>query len=101
MITVCWAAKGGSGTTVVAAAMALAWRRPTLLIDHAGGVPAVLGMPEPDGQGVVRLAGVRRAGGGLDDARRRARRARRRAAARRGRAAPAQRWAELATWLRE
>jgi hypothetical protein len=52
MITVCWAAKGGSGTTVVAAAMAIAAAAPTLLIDLAGDVPAVLGMPEPDGPGV-------------------------------------------------
>ena len=46
MITVCWAAKGGSGTTVVAAAMAIAAPTPTLLIDLAGDVPAVLGVPE-------------------------------------------------------
>ena len=52
MITVCWAAKGGSGTTVVAAAMAIAATTPTLLIDLAGDVPAVLGIPEPDGPGV-------------------------------------------------
>jgi len=52
MITVCWAAKGGSGTTVVAAAMAIAGSDPTLLIDLAGDVPAVLGIPEPDGPGV-------------------------------------------------
>jgi MinD superfamily P-loop ATPase len=53
MITVCWAAKGGSGTTVVAAAMAIAAPKPTLLIDLAGDVPAVLGVPEPDGPGVL------------------------------------------------
>jgi hypothetical protein len=52
MITVCWAAKGGSGTTVVAAAMTIASGAPTLLIDLAGDVPAVLGIPEPDGPGV-------------------------------------------------
>jgi MinD superfamily P-loop ATPase len=52
MITVCWAAKGGSGTTVVAAAMAIAAGGPTLLVDLAGDVPAVLGMAEPDGPGV-------------------------------------------------
>jgi hypothetical protein len=52
MITVCWAAKGGSGTTVVAAAMAIASSAPTLLLDLAGDVPAVLGIPEPDGPGV-------------------------------------------------
>jgi MinD superfamily P-loop ATPase len=53
MITVCWAAKGGSGTTVVAAAMAIAASVPTLLVDLAGDVPAVLGIPEPDGPGVL------------------------------------------------
>ena len=52
MISVCWAAKGGSGTTVVAAAMTIAATSPTLLIDLAGDVPAVLGIPEPDGPGV-------------------------------------------------
>jgi hypothetical protein len=52
MITVCWAAKGGSGTTVVTAAMAIAAAAPTLLIDLAGDVPAVFGIPEPDGPGV-------------------------------------------------
>ncbi len=52
MISVCWAAKGGSGTTVVAAAMAIAAGAPTLLVDLAGDVPAVLGIPEPDGPGV-------------------------------------------------
>jgi MinD superfamily P-loop ATPase len=52
MISVCWAAKGGSGTTVVAASMAIAANAPTLLIDLAGDVPAVLGITEPDGPGV-------------------------------------------------
>lgn len=52
MLTVCWAAKGGSGTTVVAATMSLATPADTLLIDLAGDVPAALGLPEPDGPGV-------------------------------------------------
>ena len=52
MITVCWAAKGGSGTTVVAASIAIAARRPTLLVDLVGDVPAALGLAEPDGPGV-------------------------------------------------
>jgi hypothetical protein len=52
MISVCWAAKGGSGTTVVAATMAIAAGAPTVLIDLAGDLPAVLGIPEPDGPGV-------------------------------------------------
>ncbi|MDJ0770983.1 MAG: hypothetical protein QNJ12_19480 [Ilumatobacter sp.] len=52
MITVCWAAKGGSGTTVVAASLALAADRPTLLVDLAGDLPMTLGIPEPDSPGV-------------------------------------------------
>lgn len=52
MITICWAAKGGSGTTVVAAALALTGTDETLLVDLAGDLPAVLGCPEPDGPGV-------------------------------------------------
>lgn len=52
MVTLCFAAKGGSGTTVVAAAMALSARRPTLLVDLAGDLPTALGLPVPDGPGV-------------------------------------------------
>lgn len=52
MITLCWAAKGGSGTTVVTAAMALASTEPTLLVDLDGDLPAVFGLPDPDGPGV-------------------------------------------------
>lgn len=52
MITLCWAAKGGSGTTVVTAAMAIATTEPTLLIDLDGDHPTVLGLPDPDGPGV-------------------------------------------------
>lgn len=52
MITLCWAAKGGSGTTVVAATMAVTSRRPTLLVDLAGDLPTALGIPVPDGPGL-------------------------------------------------
>jgi hypothetical protein len=52
MITLCWAAKGGSGTTVITAAMALAITEPTLILDLDGDQPAVLGLPDPDGPGV-------------------------------------------------
>lgn len=52
MITVCWAAKGGSGTTLLAASLAIASHQPTLLVDLAGDVPAVLGLAEPGGPGV-------------------------------------------------
>ena len=53
MVTLCWAAKGGSGTTVVATALALASERPSLLVDLDGEIPAVLGLPEPDRPGVA------------------------------------------------
>lgn len=52
MFTLCWAAKGGSGTTVVTATLALSCRTPTLLVDLAGDLPLVLGLPTPDGPGV-------------------------------------------------
>jgi MinD-like ATPase involved in chromosome partitioning or flagellar assembly len=51
---VCWSAKGGSGTTVVAASLALVLSRsrPTVLVDLAGDVPAALGLAEPTGPGI-------------------------------------------------
>ena len=51
-LTVCWSAKGGSGTTVVAAALALNAASHSLLIDLDGELPAALGLPEPSGQGL-------------------------------------------------
>lgn len=57
MITACWSLKGGSGTTVVSAGLALThqdrFREPALLVDLAGDLPLVLGMPQPDGPGVA------------------------------------------------
>jgi hypothetical protein len=52
--TLCWSAKGGAGTTVVAAALAVvsARTRPTLLVDLGGDVPSALGVTEPGGPGV-------------------------------------------------
>ena len=49
MLISCWSAKGGSGTTVVAAAIALRLARsvPVVLADLAGDLPLVLGGPEP------------------------------------------------------
>ena len=49
MFITCWSAKGGSGTTVVAAvlACALADELPTMLVDLAGDLPAALGLAEP------------------------------------------------------
>lgn len=51
----CWSLKGGSGTSVVAAAIALrsSVHRPTVLADLAGDSPAVLGLAEPDGPGLL------------------------------------------------
>ena len=51
---VCWSAKGGSGTTVVSAALALvlSQRHPALLVDLAGDAPAALGLAQPAGPGV-------------------------------------------------
>ena len=50
----CWSAKGGSGTTVVAAALALvlSQRSATTVVDLAGDLPAALGIAEPAGPGV-------------------------------------------------
>jgi hypothetical protein len=53
MVTLCWAAKGGSGTTVVASALALNSARPSLLVDLDGEIPTVLGLPEPDLPGIA------------------------------------------------
>ena len=51
-LTVCWSAKGGSGTTCVAAALALSSTADSLLVDLDGELPAALGVPEPSGQGL-------------------------------------------------
>lgn len=56
MFTSCWSVKGGAGTSVVAAALALLLARSrseALLVDVAGDAPAVLGVPEPTGPGLV------------------------------------------------
>lgn len=56
MVIACWSAKGGSGTTVVAVAIAKllagARDRPVLLVDLGGDVAAALGHPEPAGPGI-------------------------------------------------
>ncbi len=55
MLTLCWAVKGGSGTTVVSCALALMMARAhdaSWLVDLAGDVPAALGLAEPTGPGV-------------------------------------------------
>jgi cellulose biosynthesis protein BcsQ len=56
MLVACWSVKGGSGTTVVSAGLALAVAatgHDTLLVDMAGDLPAALGIPEPDGPGLA------------------------------------------------
>lgn len=53
MVTLCWAVKGGSGTTVVTATLALESARPSLLVDLDGEIDTVLGLPEPDRPGVI------------------------------------------------
>lgn len=61
MFISCWSVKGGSGTTVVAASLALLFAADppvgcsdgALLADLAGDAPAVLGLPEPEGDGLL------------------------------------------------
>ena len=57
MLITCWSAKGGSGTTTVACALAtlLAARHPAgcLLLDGCGDAPGALGLPEPDVPGLA------------------------------------------------
>jgi len=57
MLVSCWSAKGGSGTTVVAAALAARLSRRGdeggLLVDASGDLPVLLGLPEPDGPGLT------------------------------------------------
>lgn len=60
MLIACWSVKGGSGTSVVAASIALHLSAlgPATLVDLAGDSPAVLGLPDPPGPGVAEwLAG--------------------------------------------
>lgn len=56
MLTACWSVKGGSGTTVVSAALALGLAsvgRTVLAADFAGDLPAVLGVADPTGPGLL------------------------------------------------
>ncbi len=53
MISVLFAVKGGSGTTVVAACQGVVATTPTLLVDLGGDVPGALGIAESDGPGVL------------------------------------------------
>jgi hypothetical protein len=57
MVVACWSAKGGSGTTVVAVALAVLAARSSpsgsLLVDLGGDAPVALGLGSPDGPGVL------------------------------------------------
>ena len=57
MLMSCWSAKGGSGTTVVAAAMAAVMGarhdHGALLVDLGDDLPAALGLADPDGPGLA------------------------------------------------
>jgi Mrp family chromosome partitioning ATPase len=67
MVTLCWAAKGGSGTTVVASALAIADGSPTLLVDLDGEIPSVLGLPDSDRPGLAEWLASDAPAGHLDD----------------------------------
>lgn len=57
MLTICYSPKGGQGCTTVAVALALACARSdVLVIDTAGDVSAVAGLPAPAGPGICDLA---------------------------------------------
>lgn len=66
MLVACWSAKGGVGTTVVAASLAavLGASAPDgcLLVDLGGDAPGALGLPDPPGNGLAGL--LRRPGAG-------------------------------------
>ena len=56
MPTTFWSVKGGVGVSTVAALFALAHAgraNPTLLVDLDGDQPALLGLPEPEGPGIL------------------------------------------------
>lgn len=67
MITLCHAAKGGSGTTVVACARAISSAGPTLLVDLEGDVPNALGLGAAGRPGVVDWLASRAPSAHLDD----------------------------------
>ena len=62
MLVACWSVKGGSGTTVVAASLALVMARQhadgVTFVDLAGDAPAVFGVAEPGGPGASDWAGA-------------------------------------------
>ena len=67
MITLCHAAKGGSGTTIVACLRTIESPGPVLLVDFEGDVPGMLGVSEPERPGVVDWLASRAPIAHLDD----------------------------------
>ncbi|MDX2380698.1 MAG: hypothetical protein QNM02_13175 [Acidimicrobiia bacterium] len=67
MVILCWAAKGGSGTTVTAAILAIVESSATLLVDLDGEIPRVLGIPGPDRPGLADWLGSDAPEAHLDD----------------------------------
>ncbi len=67
MITLCHAAKGGSGTTIVACSRAIHSPGPSLLVDLEGDVPLMLGLADSDRPGVVDWLSSRAPTAHLDD----------------------------------
>ncbi len=53
MLTVCWAVKGGSGTSTVTALLALSAHRPVTLVDLDGDLPLIFGLPPTDRPGIA------------------------------------------------
>ncbi len=61
MFFVCWSVKGGVGTSVVAAALAVMSAESgeqTLLVDLDGDQPSILGLPTPVGAGIIDWLGA-------------------------------------------
>ncbi len=98
-VTVCWAVKGGSGATVVAACLALSRSTPQLLVDLDGEQPATLGLPEPAGQGLCDWFATDLPPDAVDDLAVDVDRTTRLVPRGTGRIAPdAERWVELVSW---
>jgi hypothetical protein len=58
MLTVCWAAKGGSGTTVTTAVLGLAHDSPALAVDLAGDLAPALGIDTGGADGTLDWLGA-------------------------------------------
>ena len=73
VLMTCWSVKGGSGTTVVAAGVALVHSRrpsptsPVVFVDLGGDAPAVFGLSEPATPGVVDWLNADAPAAALDD----------------------------------